>query len=283
MNAKSKKDKTNEDDQRDIRNKLSWVKSKRSYTEPIGEDKPRGKQLQQRGKQLRNERGAPGWTNAGRSNKEAKRSSTNRTRTNIEQASKGMEEEDGCRIDYKFTLQEIRDSLHDDILENLLSGNFTQTQIVVISKKPERSKFLEDLIMRRKKPGKQRKKSPPKKPKLPSEIFENELKSSDEFDITVEKILGTYFVLYKKIYKDEDPEWNSKNIQKAKIIVNKLLEETGTNKLEVMTYVKRIMPLWYRRLVSEEKFPDQRPSLSLLFNGKRWFWNNRKILYRQWL
>ena len=104
---------------------------------------------------------------------------------------------------------------------------------------------------------------------------------SDEI-YAVNHTLSYYFAAYKKFYKEEDPEWNSKNMQKARMLVNSLIEETGTTTMEVMDYVKKIMPLWYNRLINQESFPDRRPTLHLLFNGKRWYWGNRKLLYRQW-
>ncbi len=67
------------------------------------------------------------------------------------------------------------------------------------------------------------------------------------------------------------------------MLINSLLEDTETSTMEVMTYVKRLMPLWRNRLANPDiDFPDRRPSLRLLFNGKRWYWSNRRILYRQW-
>lgn len=254
----------------------SKTQSKTDFSVSGSENKPWRKLLQQRRDELRHGGGSSRRNNRRRSKTTIRESSGDGTGRFDGQATSEMERKSGGDINYKFTLQEIKESIPSDVLRSIIDGSFKPNEIVVITKKSNQSKFIEDLYFRNKKKIKKKKMLP----KLPSELFENDISKNKE--ITTRSILAVYFKGYKKLFGEEDSEWNSKNIQKAEMLVNSLLEDTGTSKIEVMSYIKKILPLWYNRLIHKEDFPDRRPSLNLLFNGKRWYWSNRKLLYRQW-
>jgi hypothetical protein len=266
-------------------NGKSRTESEANQSKSGNQNKSWGQLLQQRRDELRD-----GGRSA-RSKREEGRARSigeccrGRTGTFVGQNSSEVASENERGLEFQFTLKEVYDSIPLDVLKSLINNNFKQNEFVIIKKKRQQSKFVEDLYFRNKQ--KKKRKSPIRKKVIPpSEYMEKYTDYAVNIEYSesheVKRVLAQYFIYYKKFYKEEDPEWNSKNMQKAVMLVNSLIEETGTTTMEVMDYVKKIMPLWYQRLINQESFPDRRPSLRLLFNGKRWYWSNRKLLYRQW-
>lgn len=96
-------------------------------------------------------------------------------------------------------------------------------------------------------------------------------------------MLGIYFKLYKQYFHEEDPEWVGYPTNQALLFITKFTSELAENDYRrVIIFIKKIIPLWVIRLKNEHDFPNRRPSIQQLFCGRRHFWTNRNLYYKQW-
>jgi hypothetical protein len=181
----------------------------------------------------------------------------------------------------------IRAALKDDDLQALLAGSYTPERIIKIQKEsPQTSGFTEDCFITTKKiRRKPVKGQTPKKAIPPSKRFETAL---SEFEQGVraadaEVVLGYYFGMYKRFFHEEDPDWSGANTHPAVVMVQRMAREvTEGDYRKLAIFVRKILPMWIQRLKDNEEFPGRRPTLPALFSGRRYFWANRNILYKQW-
>jgi hypothetical protein len=187
---------------------------------------------------------------------------------------------------FTFTLQEIKDSIPDTMLRDLARGKFDPSDMVRITKKRvEVSALAEDALLGPIKfaraPTRKARRRMPK----PSERYIKEVEEHKNIhtDATAKVVLGTYFHLYKKFYGEEDPDYAGTSTQSAIILVDNMAQElTDGDFSKILAFVRRIMPLWWKRLKEGQDFPNSRPTIQSLFGGKRHFWANRKIYYKRW-
>ena len=96
-------------------------------------------------------------------------------------------------------------------------------------------------------------------------------------------VLYAYFSAYKKLFGEEDVEWSgTATMNKAVHVIKTFRHSTGVSNEDIIAFISKILPLWVQRLRSNESFPNTRPTLRALFEGKRYYWINRNLLYRQW-
>ena len=155
-----------------------------------GKNESWGKYLQQRREQFRD----VGGSSRGRRSYGNKSKSQESNRTRIGNTDKRTNQEmegEGSRLEFKFTLQEIRNSIPNEVLESLLSNKFSPNENIVIKKIPQRTKFVEDMYIRKKDLPKKRIRKP-KKVKLPSEIFQKYINDANK---KTEGILGRFYSL----------------------------------------------------------------------------------------
>ena len=187
----------------------------------------------------------------------------------------------------RISLQDLRDSLSDKELKLLLSNEFDKDKKVIIKQTIKiRNEAPEDKLLPINKNKVIKIKATPTKRIKPSESFDAHIKNYEKGIVSANAkiVLGYYFKGYKKLFGEEDPYWSGrKDFTHALILVNKLAEDTTNNDYKsIIDFVRRILPLWHRRLVNNESFPENRPTLQHLLAGKRYYWANRKLLYRQW-
>jgi hypothetical protein len=187
---------------------------------------------------------------------------------------------------FSFTLKQIRDSLDDQTLKDLLNNRYDSTKIITIHKKIIKTSFAEDEIFRQNKlpQTKQRRKRTPTK-QTPSMRFAQAKKEFDQGlnEGSAEAVLGVYFKRYLTLFGEEDPQWNGGDCKEAISTIKSFTNSvTAGNYRMVIVFIRKLMPLWKQRLVNGESFPNSRPTIDALFGGKRHFWANRKIYYRQW-
>lgn len=189
-------------------------------------------------------------------------------------------------VNFECTLQDIKDSIPNHMLKDLVTGKFDKMQTVTISKlQINMSMLTEDALLGPTKfarePVAKRKK---RKIIKPSEKFINDIIRYEQSGLVSSRvILGYYFKLYKKFYKEEDPDYINMSIQSAVITVDNMVKNTVDYDYEkVIKFIKQIMPLWYRQLKRGANFPTTRPSVSILFGGKLHFWANRKLYIKKW-
>jgi hypothetical protein len=189
------------------------------------------------------------------------------------------------KVTARINFEAIREALSDDDLLQLLKRTYIPTKTVSVSQEIQRTKFAEDFYLEDSiaKIAK-RKRRIVKQTIPPSEQFRAQVEScrQDGAEITAETVLGYYFILYKKFFHEEDPEWAGGKLHRAIQIVEKLALDTGGDYRKLVIFVKKIMPLWVGQLKQETDFPGRRPTISTLFGNSRYFWTNRNILYRKW-
>jgi hypothetical protein len=192
-------------------------------------------------------------------------------------------------IEFTVTLQDLRNSLTDEQIALLLSGKYKPEEVVTICKNQPPETFDEDELIAQKKDKIESTKKIKRKRKVKSPIaslrykYQYDKFLNGELEPSPETILGCYFITYKKLFGDEDPQWNSSNYDQALSIVKKFCRTVANNNAtDVIRFIRKLLPLWKHRLIQHESFPDSRPTLSVLFTGKLYFWTNRKILYTRW-
>jgi hypothetical protein len=188
--------------------------------------------------------------------------------------------------EFTFTLQQLRDSLDDDTLKQLLTNQYDSTRVVKLKKNRIPSRFAEDELFKQTKIPRvrTRKKRIPTKV-TPSAKYANEIENFNAGlnEGSAETVLGIYFKLYLKLFGEEDPEWNGTDHKQALATVRSFANNlTAGNYRMIIVFLRKLMPLWKIRLQTNEKFPTNRPTIEALFGGKKHFWANRKLYYRTW-
>jgi hypothetical protein len=184
------------------------------------------------------------------------------------------------------TLAQLRAALTDHDIESLLDGTYNPDKRIEIERVVKVSKFAEDCFITSKrvtrKPtvGKVPKKVIPLSKRYERHIREVE---SGRQELDEKAVLGYYFLLYKQYFREEDPEWSGTNTHPAELMIYRMaVELTECDYRKILIYLRKIFPLWIRRLKGGSDFPNNRPTVQSLFAGKRYFWTNRNILYKQW-
>lgn len=187
---------------------------------------------------------------------------------------------------FTFTLQEIKNSIPDVILNDLTRGVFDPRQVIQITKTNlDVSQLAEDALLGPTKITKRSGKRVSKKKSMkPSEKFIGAVSNFEKGGVpTAHTVLGYYFTIYKQLFHEEDPDFVGSSTQTAIMMVDKMVKEVADEDYKkVINFVKRIMPLWYKRLKQREQFPTNRPTVTSMFGDKRHFWANRKIYFRTW-
>lgn len=188
----------------------------------------------------------------------------------------------------KVTYEQLRQSLTDKDLHNLLSGTYVATKAVMINLEPSLVRHSEDVylpvVQPKVKKIVKRKGAKPKKSIPPSDRYLSAISNwQASGNGNAEVVLGIYFTLYKRFFHEEDPEWIGVSSHRAITIVEEFATEiTDGNYRPLINYVRKIMPLWVGQLKRGESFPDNRPTVKALFCGTRYFWSNRNLLYKRW-
>jgi hypothetical protein len=184
-------------------------------------------------------------------------------------------------------MEALRQSLSDEELQSLLDRTYLPTKIISISQEVQRTTFAEDFYMVPpvKKVIKRVKGKTPKKAIPPSERYKDSIHAFrfEGAEPNAEVALGHYFILYKRLFHEEDPEWAGVSSHKAIQLIEQLAHDvTDEDYRKIINFIRKILPLWVSRLKRGEEFPNSRPTVHSLFGGTRYFWKNRNILYRQW-
>lgn len=191
------------------------------------------------------------------------------------------------RVTSKISMEALRQALSDEDLQSLLDRDYLPTKIISISQEVQRTTFAEDFYMVPpvKKVIKRVKGKTPKKAIPPSERYKESIQAFrfEGAEPNAEVALGHYFILYKRFFHEEDPEWAGASSHKAVQLVEQLANDvTDGDYRKIINFIRKILPLWVARLKRGEEFPSSRPTVHTLFGGSRYFWKNRNILYRQW-
>lgn len=179
-----------------------------------------------------------------------------------------------------LTLQEIYDALTREQIEDLYNNQFDPKASVEITKSARVSRFAEDCLIRI--PKKRGGKAIKRKAKPPSVQFSKNYANREELGIDAKAVLGCYFVLYKRYYGEEDPEWVGKSYNSAISAIDDMAKSLcNGDYYEVLRFVEVLMPMWAKRLRDGENFPTSRPSFDTLF-VRRKIWAQRFSLYKRW-
>lgn len=250
-------------------------KSKPRRVQQHGDRDVDGGQLR-RIRQPQNDVGQPISSNTQRTCTEDRSSKTRATRRT--KYSKTSE-----TIVYTFTLQQIYEALTIEQINQLLNSTYDPNAEIEITKEESRSSFLEDSFF--------------DIPKLkhtknvvvrtdPSKTYYDLVSrhtTGDLDKLTPELVAGYYFYLYKRLFHEEDPEWTGRSLRPAlETIRSMVLQTAGNDYSAVIEFLKKILPLWKQRLLACEDFPNNRPTIETMFGKKRYFWANRKLLYKRW-
>jgi len=185
------------------------------------------------------------------------------------------------KIEFKFTMQQLRDSLSDTILEALLYHKYNQHDIIILHKTKASSKFVEDLLLSKHEVQTTKKRVIVST--IPSAAYDKEYLEFKETGIaTAEAVVAVYFKLYKKLFGEEDPTWAGNKIKPAVAMVRAFGSTNNDNYIEMISFVRKLLPLWKEQLKKGEAFPGYRPTLEGLFGKKRHFWANRNVYYKKW-
>ena len=188
-----------------------------------------------------------------------------------------------------ITLGDLRESLSDKTFKLLLNNKHNPNEIVTIkyemtniSKLAEDSFFLSNKNNKRRRINKVKQKLKP-----PSEMFGNIYKRylNNEIELSATIILSRYFILYKKLFGEEDPEFVGKSVKNTKRYISYINEMTSllaeNNYEKILEYINLIMPLWAKQLKIESSFPNRRPTFKTFFINRK-IWSQRYLLVRQW-
>lgn len=188
----------------------------------------------------------------------------------------------------KITYEQLRQSLSDKDLNDLLANTYIASKAVVINLEPTLLRHAEDSYLpvatpKAKKIVK-RKGPKPKKAIPPSERYQSAISTwQSTAEGNAEVVAGIYFSLYKRFFHEEDPEWVGTSTHRAVAVIEQFATEVSEgNYRPVINYVRKIFPLWVGQLKRGESFPENRPTIKALFCGTRYFWSNRNLLYKRW-
>ena len=167
----------------------------------------------------------------------------------------------------------------------MLDGSFNPNESVTILTRRRISKFAEDI--RRRPVARKRRVSVKRPPKPPSEKFgpayrkwQGNTKGDIEPDAHV--VLGCYFVHYKELFDEEDPEWAGNPCVKPLYNINQMAHAVcGGEFRQLVEFIEELLPLWANQLRKGMSFPNARPTTDGLF-VRRKIWAQRFGLYRQW-
>jgi hypothetical protein len=179
----------------------------------------------------------------------------------------------------------LRESLTDDDLNELLHNTYKPGRIIAIKQYVKKTSFAEDFYLEpTAKKIKRVKGAVPKKAIKPSERYTQNIESFQQgAEPSVETVLGFYFTLYKRHFHEEDPDWAGASTSRAITLVTKFANElTDGDYRKILNFIRKIFPLWVKRLKQGQDFPTNRPSVQSMFGGTRYFWANRNLLYKRW-
>lgn len=184
-----------------------------------------------------------------------------------------------------MTFDSLREALSDEDLRELLHRTFQPGRSVSVKQTIKSSTFAEDFYLEPTvKKVKRVKGTVPKKAIKPSERYEADTKSFLQgAEPTAETVLGFFFSMYKRYFHEEDPDWAGTSTVRAVNTVKRLADEvTDGNYQPILNYTRKLFPLWVKRLKQGHEFPNNRPTINSMFGGNRYFWANRKLLYKRW-
>jgi hypothetical protein len=221
----------------------------------------------------------------GETNKRSSKIRTSTNRGNKPGKTKALEKGVGntkLTAEIQLTMQEIRDSLTDDDLQDLINNQFIPNKLITFHKKYIKSSFDEDTFINVSK-IKRRKKIKRKNIK-PSERYRNKInKYKETGESDAETVLGIYFSMYKHYFNEEDPDSNNKSIRNAIIQIEYMADEVTNGDYEkIIKFTKKLFPLWIQRLRKGDRFPRNRPTINSLYGGSRHFWANRFLYFKRW-
>ena len=193
----------------------------------------------------------------------------------------------GREVVVHVTFDALREALTDEDLDMIRHRTFTSGRTVAIKKQTKPSTFAEDFYLEPKltKKVKRVKGAVPQKAVPPSKRYERFIAGFMQEGATpcAETVLGFYFTLYKRYFHEEDPDWAGQNTTKAVTIVKKLADDTTEGDYrKLVNYVRKLFPMWVKRLKQGHEFPNNRPTVHSMFGGNRYFWANRNLLYKRW-
>lgn len=268
----------------------SWLEGKRTIDgiSSTHKSESRIQQLQQRRSGVWSGDTTNPERRSGRSGRESNQCSQSRSEDEKQRSKTTMD--DGTqvgrirRLEYHFSMQQLRESLSDSTLQQLINNDFDPIEIITITK-IEQTKFAEDDYF----PAPPKRKSPTKK-NIKKIVPLSEQFKTDVAKFTIGKlegspeiVLGVYFDLYKRLFHEEDPQWADKSITPAISTIRTMaIKVADGNYKNLVIFLRKIMPLWKQRLIENQQFPNSRPTIEALFGGKRYFWANRKVLYKKW-
>lgn len=274
----SKSQRTKPKDRTNSKNGVGMVRE-------LGDDQSR--ELQQHPSSIRNDSGRKRVRrvrkSSGLTSQPSKRGSgkdKSGTKEDVEEGAGNRRQQD---VEVTFTMDDLRHSLSDTILQQLLKHTYTPDTRVTLFKKAKLSSFAEDMFIET--PKLCKKKSVKKSNIKPSERYRKEIDKykAGKLKANAKVVLGHYFVLYKREYKEEDPIWATYSSASALTTIDKLAQHILDNDYEpIIAYTKKIMPLWLERLHSGQSFPTNRPTVQAMYGGTYHFWANRNLLYKQW-
>lgn len=205
-----------------------------------------------------------------------------RTRSSSGRSTKSSDREAGF-AKHEVTLKTIREALDDETLTAILDGSFNPYQVVTLKYKIQGlSKLAEDSYRQ---PIKSRRKRRVKGKTKPPSVKYGELYNRftrGEIALDAYVILGRYFMLYKELYDEEDPEFVGKSVSTAIYNINQMASLlTNGDFNRILDYVDKLMPLWAKQLRESADFPNGRPTFNTFF-VKRTIWTQRFSLVRRW-
>lgn len=273
-----------EDDDKEDSQKLDWLgdfaparKTDKLHVQSRSKDQSSGNVLEHRDVSVGNDRFD--WIDGGigGANPTAKspRRGTSGRRDADERKTDSVEESVGIsKGTVSVRLHDIRQALDDTAIMSLLHRTYNPDDTISVHPTYKKTAFVEDCMLI----------AP--KPKVAKKIIGKILPPSEAAAILVDDtapVLCAYFVKYKKYFGEEDSAWTGNaGMSKAIRLVKMFKNSTGVTNEDIVAFIDKIIPLWARRLRDNAGFPNSRPSLQMLFEGKRFYWSNRNLLYRQW-
>lgn len=182
----------------------------------------------------------------------------------------------------KFSLNELRENISDEILQSLINYDFNPDKLIIIRRymkqTPTEDQFINQTLHKITHKTTRKVKTPSDKlGSYRAKYLRKQIEANSQV------VLSYYFKLYKELFGEDDPEWTKGNLREPLAIITRLANEQTKGNYEILIgYTKRMLPLWCNQLKNGAEFPNRRPTVSMLYGGKRFFWSNRNILYRQW-
>jgi len=171
-------------------------------------------------------------------------------------------------------LHDLRSAMDDDTIRGLLNRTYDPEMTISVSLSFTKTSFVEDCFI------------DTAKPKITKKLVKKIRPPSEAASMLVDdtsEILFEYFSQYKKHFGEEDSVWTGvTQMNKAVRMIKTFRHSVGVSNEDIIAFIRKIIPLWAKQLRANTGFPNSRPTLGVLFEGKRYYWSNRNLLYRQW-